>query len=97
MTFESLMETEVGQIIAQDIYPMASSPIAWTLALTISALILLFRCIFFPCITLRGLEGTIETVDQLLEKYRSDLASSLPICVVGCPNKYIEYKERLLR
>ncbi|KAE9400600.1 hypothetical protein BT96DRAFT_919437 [Gymnopus androsaceus JB14] len=97
MTLESLMEPEVGQIIAQDIYPIASSPIAWTLTFTISALIILLRCIFFPCITLQGLKSTIQTVDQLLKEYHSDLFSSLPIRAVKIPNKYTEYREHLLR
>ncbi|KAH7880916.1 MAG: hypothetical protein NXY57DRAFT_1035479 [Lentinula lateritia] len=66
MTF-SIFQTTV-QILTQDIFPIVSSPILWTLLSLFVIALLLRAC--FPCVTLSGLERRIETVQRMLKEYK---------------------------
>ncbi|KAJ3813765.1 hypothetical protein EV368DRAFT_66513 [Lentinula lateritia] len=72
MTF-SIFQTTV-QILTQDILPIVSSPILWTLLSLFVIALLLRAC--FPCVTLSGLERRIETVQKTLKEYK-DIGSVL--------------------
>lgn len=83
----------------QDILPLASSPLFWTIVLALSTLIVL-RYMYFPCTTLYGLERTVEKANRLFKTYQMDWAlhsQTLPIHSLECIMEFMEFEEELLQ
>ncbi|KAE9400623.1 hypothetical protein BT96DRAFT_919289 [Gymnopus androsaceus JB14] len=88
------------QILTQDILPIASNPILWTLTSILGASIILRR-IYVPCTTVRKLQLARSAVEKLLANQNltelvSD-SSTLPLYNHHIVNECMEHKRHLLR
>ncbi|KAF9042534.1 hypothetical protein BDP27DRAFT_1434985 [Rhodocollybia butyracea] len=60
------IQTQIENLIQNILLDMLSSPIVWAIIMTMIPGITLRR-VFFPCITMPGLQDAIDTVEKLLE------------------------------